>query len=298
MNSKLLKKGPIYDIARWLFKSRPYLSDEKQIKLIYKQRFGAYPDLNNPKNFNEKNNWRKLHERNDLYTKMVDKYSLKEIIKERCGEEHTFKLLDYWEDANDINIDNLPDKFVLKANHSGGILVCKDKYSFNLNKAKIIMKKALKEDYYSFNREWPYKNVKRKIIAEEYMGENLIDYKNYCFNGELKYTLVWKNVSKEDGTKPQAYFCGAYDTDWNKTDLKLGYPSLDDATIEKPNCYDELKEIAEKMSKDMPFVRVDTYIINNYIYVGEMTFFPWGGYQKFIDNEWNIKLGNMINLIK
>lgn len=296
MNTKTLKKGFIYDTARWLLKSRPYLSDETQIKLIYKKRFGIFPDLNNPRNFNEKNNWRKLHERNDIYTQMVDKYSIKKIVKDRLGEEYTFKLLDSWNKAEDIDITNLPEKFVLKVNHAGGIQVCRDKSFFDLNKAKKSLSKALKEDYFSFNREWPYKNVKRKVIAEEYMGENLIDYKNYCFDGKLTYTLVWKNVSREDGTKPQAYFCGAYDREWNKTNLKLGYPSLENENIEKPKCYEELIKVTETMSKDIPFVRVDTYIINNRVYVGEMTFFPWGGYQKFIDEYWNNKLGEMINL--
>lgn len=292
------KQGFCYSTLRKVFKERPYLSDETQIKLTYKQRFGVSLDLNNPKNFNEKNNWRKLHERNDIYTQMVDKYAIKQIVKERCGEEYTFKLLDSWDKAEDIDITNLPNQFVLKANHAGGVLVCRDKSTFDLANAKKIMKDALKEDYFYKNREWPYKNVKRKIIVEEYMGENLIDYKNYCFDGKLTYTLVWKNVSKEDGTKPQAYFCGAYDSNWNKTDLKLGYPSLDVEIIEKPKCYDELIKVTEKMSKDIPFVRVDTYIIDNHVYVGEMTFFPWGGYQKFADEVWNSKLGEMIKLKK
>lgn len=298
MNTNFIKKGFIYDIARLLFKSRPYLNDETQIKLIYKQRFNAKLDLKNPKNFNEKNNWRKLYERNDQYTQMVDKYAIKDIIKQRCGEEHAFKLLGVWDKASDIDISNLPDKFVLKVNHAGGIQVCKDKNTFDLSKAKKNLARALKEDYFSFNREWPYKNVKRKIIAEEYMGANLIDYKNYCFNGKLMYTFVWKNISKQDGTKPKAYFCGAYDKNWDKTDLKLGYPSLDNEIINKPECYDELVDIAEKMSKDIPFVRVDTYIINNRVYVGEMTFFPWGGYQKFVDDFWNNKLGDLLQLKK
>ena len=298
MNKNIFKKGFIYDTARWLLKSRPYLNDETQIKLIYKKRFGVYPNLDNPKNFNEKNNWRKLHERKDIYIQMVDKYTIKDIVKERCGEGYTFKLLNSWDNAEDVNISNLPDKFVLKVNHAGGIQVCRDKNTFDLNKVKKKLSKSLKENYFLFNREWPYKNVKRKVIAEEYMGENLTDYKNYCFDGKLTYTLVWKNVSKKDGSKPEPYFCGAYDTNWNKTDLKLDYPSLENELIEKPKCYDELKAVCEKMSKDIPFVRVDTYIIDNHVYVGEMTFFPWGGFQKFKDENWNNKLGDMINLIK
>lgn len=286
----------IYKYAKLLLKDRPYLSDKKQIELVYRQRFGKKINLDNPRNFNEKNNWRKLYERNDLYTRMVDKYSIKEIISERCGKDHTFKLLASWDKAEDIDISNLPDKFVLKCNHAGGVIVCRDKNTFDLNGAKKELNSILKEDYFYKNREWPYKNVKRKIIAEEYKGENLVDYKNYCFDGKMTYTLVWKNVSREDGRKPQAYFCGAYDRNWNKTDLKLGYPSLEDEIIEKPECYDELIEITEKMSIDIPFVRVDCYILENKVYVGECTFFPWGGFQIFKDEEWNNKLGDMIKL--
>ena len=290
------KETFIYKLAKTLLKERPYLSDKKQIELVYKQRFGKNIDLENPKSFNEKNNWRKLYERNDLYTRMVDKYEIKKVIEENCGKQHTFKLLDSWDKAEDIDISNLPDKFVLKCNHAGGVIVCRDKSTFDLDGAKEELGKTLKENYFLKNREWPYKNVKRKIIAEEFMGENLTDYKNYCFNGKMTYTLVWKNVSRQDGRKPDPFFCGAYDRDWKKTDLKLGYPSLEDDVTEKPECYDQLVEVVESMAKDIPFVRVDCYIIDNKVYVGETTFFPWGGFQIFKDEKWNLKLGEMIKL--
>ena len=291
-----MKETFIYKTAKYLFKDRPYLSDKKQIELVYRKRFNKNIDLENPRNFNEKNNWRKLYERNNLYTSMVDKYKIKRIIEERCGAQHTFKLLGVWDNAKDIDISNLPDKFVLKCNHAGGVIVCRDKNTFDLDQAKQELAKTMKEDYFYKNREWPYKNVERKIIAEEYMGENLIDYKNYCFNGKMTYTLVWKNVSRQDGRKPDPYFCGAYDTDWQKTDLKLGYPSIEDDILEKPDCYEKMVEIVEKMAKDIPFVRVDCYIIDNKVYIGETTFFPWGGFQIFKDESWNDKLGDMIHL--
>jgi len=278
------------------FRHKHYMDDRTYIEKTYKKRFGVFPDLDNPKNFNEKSNWRKLNDRRDIYTSMVDKYKIKQIIKERIGEQYTFSLLGVWDKAKDIDFEQLPQQFVLKANHAGGVIVCRDKSSFDAQKAVRELNNIQKRDYYHISREWPYKNVEKKIIAEEYKGENLIDYKNYCFNGELKYTLVWKNVSREDGRKPNAYFCGMYDGNWEKTDMKLDYPSIEDDIENKPNNYAEMKTIVERMAKGIPFVRVDCYLLDNKVYIGEMTFFPWGGFQKFKDEKWNNYLGMLEKL--
>lgn len=277
------------------FRYKGYWNDKKYVSYKFKKLFGKELNLDNPENFNEKNNWRKLYDRKDIYTDMVDKYKIKSVVNDRCGEGYTFKILGAWDNPKDIDFDVLPDKFVLKVNHAGGVIVCRDKNSFDRKKAIKELNQTLKTNYFIMSREWPYKNVDRKIIAEEYMGENLIDYKNYCFNGKLMYTFVWKNISREDGRKPTAHFCGAYDTDWNKTDIEIDYPSLDE-TVEKPLCYDLMKEVSEKMSADIPFVRTDCYIINDKVYVGEMTFFPWGGFMKFKDEKWNRKLGELQKL--
>lgn len=271
------------------------MDDKEYIRMKYREQFGVYPDLDNPKNFNEKNNWRKLNDRQDIYTSMVDKYKIKEVIKSRVGEKYMFPLLGVWDSASMIDFDSLPDKYVLKCNHAGGVVVCRDNSTFNRTKATKFLNSCMKKNYYIRSREWPYKNVERKIIAEKYMGENLIDYKNYCFNGKLLFTLVWQNHAREDGLKPDAHFCGAYDREWNKTDFDIDYPS-DDTIVTKPDCYDELVEVTEKMSKGIPFVRVDCYIVDNHVYVGEMTFFPWGGFQKFKDEKWNNYLGSLQKL--
>lgn len=274
---------------------KPLMNDRKYIEMVYKKRFGVMPDLDNPKNFNEKNNWRKLYDRRDIYTSMVDKYRIKDVVRERCGEGYAFPLLGVWNKPKEIDFSQLPDKFVLKVNHAGGVIVCRDKSTFDTESALRDLKSDLKIDYFHMSREWPYKNVKRRIIAEKYMGENLTDYKNYCFNGKLAYTLVWKNESREDGRKPDAFFCGAYDRDWNRTDFRIDYPTKDEL-VERPVCYDELVTVVEKMSAGIPFVRVDCYIIGGRVYVGEMTFFPWGGFQKFCDESWNLRLGEMQKL--
>lgn len=270
----------------------PFMSDRKYIELRYKKMFGVLPNLDSPHNFNEKNNWRKLHDRKPIYTSMVDKVKVKSIVRERLGNGYSFELLKTWKNPDDIELEDLPKQFVLKTNHAGGVIICRDKFSFDLEAAKKELKEVLKTNYYILSREWPYKNVNRMVLCEEYRGENLTDYKNYCFNGKLMYTLVWENHAREDGRKPEAHFCGAYDQNWVKTDMKIDYPS-EDKDIVKPEGYDEMVRVAEVMSAGIPFVRVDCYIIDGHVYLGEMTFFPWGGFQKFKDENWNNKLGEM-----
>ncbi len=277
------------------FVFRAKMSDKNYISMKYKKIFGKYPDLDKPRNFNEKNNWRKLNDRRDIYTLMVDKYQIKEIITERVGSEYTFPLLGVWDTPDLIEWDTLPNRFVLKCNHAGGVLVCRNKETFNRKEAVKYLRKQQKINYYMRSREWPYKNVEKRIIAEKYMGENLIDYKNYCFGGKVHYTLVWKNHSREDGQKPEAYFCGAYDRNWEKTGMQISYPT-ENIAIEKPMGYDEMIRVAEIMSKDIPFVRVDCYLIDGKVYIGEMTFFPWGGFQIFKEEKWNSYLGNLEKL--
>lgn len=275
-----------------LLRFKAYLDDRNYITKFYQKRFGCLPDLEHPVNFNEKNNWRKLNDRRDIYTQMVDKYGIKSVVAEWVGEEYTFPLLGVWDRPEDIDFSKLPDQFVLKVNHAGGVIVCRGKATFDKDLAVKELKKNLKINYFIKSREWPYKNVQRKIICEQYMGENLTDYKNYCFNGKLHYTFVWENQSREDGRKPQAYFCGAYDRNWEKSGIEIDYPTRD-VLVEKPECYEEMVRIAEAMSADIPFVRVDCYIINGHVYVGEMTFFPWGGFMKFKDEKWNQMLGEL-----
>ena len=275
--------------------NRPWLTDEKYIKKIYKIKLGMNLNLENPVLFNEKNNWRKLYDRKPIYTSMVDKYKIKDVIKERIGSEYTFSLLGMWKNPSEIDLSLLPDKFVLKTNHAGGVIICRDKNNFDLRKAKKELSRTLKVNYYLASREWPYKNVERCIICEKYMGENLIDYKIYTFNGQPKYIFIWKNISREDGRKPATIFLGAYNFDWQKIDIKIGYPTTNEP-VERPNCLDKLFNCASNMADGTNFVRVDCYIIENKVYVGELTFFPWGGFMKFEDDESNKILGELQNL--
>ena len=278
--------------ARGLYNN---MSDEEYIKKRFKAVMGYDIDLKNPQTFNEKQQWRKLYDRKDIYTQMEDKLRSKDYVSKFCGEGYTFKLLGSWENPEDIDFDSLPNQFVLKVNHAGGVIICRDKAAFDIAEAVKKLQSDLVIDYFLPSREWPYKNVKRMVLAEEYMGEQLMDFKNYCFNGELKYTFVWNNHPRKDGLKPEACFCGAFDSNWEKTEIDIDYPH-DDIEIDKPNCYSEMKKIVEKVSKDVPFLRVDCYVIGGGVYVGEMTFFPWGGFQRFKSKKWDIYLGELINL--
>ena len=269
-----------------------YMDDEKYIRKLFIKELGYIPNLDDPKTFNEKNNWRKINDRRDLYTDLVDKYKIKKIIAKKVGSEYAFPLIGRWKSPKEIDFDSLPEQFVLKTNHSEGGIICKDKSKINRKRAIRELTYQFGMNYYIQSREWPYKNVDRCIIAEKYMGEDLIDYKNYCFNGHVTHTYVWKDVSKADGSKPEAFFCGAYDRNWEKTEVAIEYPTKD-ILIKKPSCHEKMIELAEIMSKNIPFVRVDCYIIENRVYIGEMTFFPWGGFQKFSDNKWDDLFGDL-----
>ncbi len=281
-------------LAVWLH-GRPWMKDRPFLEWKSAKLLGKKPDLEHPVTFNEKNNWRKLHDRKEIYTSLVDKYRTKEIIAQRVGAQHTFPVLGVWERGEDIDFDSLPEQFVLKVNHAGGVIVCRDKAQFDRKAAIRELNRTLKTDYFIRNREWPYKDVPRRILAEQYMGENLVDYKNYCFNGRLEYTFVWKNQSRADGRKPQAYFCGAYDRNWVKSDIAIGYPTLD-VEVPKPEGYDAMCAVAEEMAQDSPFVRVDCYLLKGIPYVGELTFYPWGGFMRFQDEKFDRLLGDLQKL--
>ena len=268
-----------------------FLSDERYIKFFYKLNLGKKLDLKNPKTFNEKLQWLKLNDRKDVYTIMVDKYQAKNYVSEKIGEEYIVKTLGIWEKFNDIDFDKLPDKFVLKCTHnSGGVVVCSDKATLNLKQAKNKINKSLKRNYYHNGREWPYKNVKPRIIAEEFLSENIIDYKVFCFGGkaEVLHTCVDREINdlKID----------FFDFDWNHLDIKRDNCKTSDALPKKPVNLDKMKEISEVLSQGIKFTRVDFYEIEGKLLFGEISFFPASGFRKFIPEEWDLKFGKLIEL--
>ena len=271
-------------------------SDKFFIKCAYKFHVGKKLNLKNPQTFNEKLQWLKLYNRKDIYTTMVDKYEVKKFIAEKLGEEYVIPTLGVWDNVEDIDFDALPDKFVLKCTcNSGGLVICKDKSKLNIEEVKKNLKKSLKNNYFWHGREWPYKNVKPRIIAEKYMmevqkdgQECLMDYKFFCFNGKVKVMYI----ANEKANPPTTDY---FDVDFNHLDL-ITKDKNAKIMPEKPEKYDQMKNIAETLSKDIPFVRVDFYCIDGQIYFGEFTFFHNAGLCSFKPDKWDAILGSWIEL--
>lgn len=271
------------------------LDDIQFIKLLFKSSMNYKLSLENPKTFNEKLQWLKLYDRKPEYTIMVDKYRVREYIADKIGEEYLIPLIGVWDDPDDIDFDSLPNKFVLKCNHdSGGLSICRDKKTFDVNIAKKKLKKSLKTNYYYSGREWPYKNVPRKIIAEKYItdetGTNLRDYKFYCFDGKAKVAGIYQDRNTDKETTGDFF-----DMDFNWLDFTFNMPNAK-VKPSKPNHFEKMIEIAEILSEGIPHVRVDLYLSNDKIYFGELTFFDGSGFDKIEPMEWDIKLGEWINL--
>lgn len=271
------------------------MNDEAFLKLRYWCKLSKKLDLTNPRAYTEKLQWLKLHDQNPEYIKMVDKYEAKKYVAERIGEEHIIKTIGVWNCVEDINYDILPRQFVLKCTHdSGGIVICKDKRTFDIAAANQKLKKGLETDYYSQNREWPYKGVPRRIIAEEYMvdesGTQLKDYKFFCFDGEPKAMFI----GSDRGIDTRFDF---FDMEFNHLPIINGHP-MADITPKKPAGFEEMKQFARVLSKGIPHVRVDFYDVNGKVYFGELTFFHWSGFTPFEPEEWDYKFGEWLTLPK
>ncbi|MCI8972006.1 MAG: glycosyl transferase [Lachnospiraceae bacterium] len=270
------------------------IPDELYLKLVYRIRTGGKLNLKNPQTFNEKLQWLKLHKRNDLYSIMVDKYRVRKYVADKIGKEYLIPLLGVYNNADDIDTKELPKEFVIKCTHdSGSVVLCKEGQGLTLEIRKK-MNRALKRKYYYASREYPYKNVKPRIIVEQMMynhdKDGLVDYKIHCFHGKARLILVCLDRDSSDGVKKVFY-----DEAWNKLDLKRPNTS-NECHVERPKKLNEMIALAEELSKDIPFVRVDFYEINEKLYFGEMTFFPGGGMTPFEPREYDALLGSLINL--
>lgn len=271
------------------------MNDRKFIEKKFFLRMNKKLNLNNPQTFNEKLQWLKLYDRNPAYTKMVDKYEAKKYVADIIGREYIIPTLGVWEKFEDIDFSKLPNQFVLKCTHdSGGLVICKDKSKFNIKEAKRKITESLKKNYFYSGREWPYKNVKPRIIAEQYMvdesGTELKDYKFFCFNGEPKLLFIAKD-------RPYATKFNYYDMNFKKLPFKQHYENFNDC-IEKPKGFDKMVELSKKLSKNIPHVRVDFYDINGKVYFGELTFYHFSGFEKFEPEDWDRTLGDMLKLPK
>ncbi len=271
-----------------------FLQDKLYLKWKYKLLIGKKLDLKNPKLLSEKLQWLKLYNRNPEYTEMVDKYEVRNYIENKIGKQYLIPLVGVYDKFDDIDVDKLPNKFVIKCTHdSGGLVICKDKSTLNMKAAKRKINKFMKRNYYKVHREWPYKNVKPRIVIEKYIENkdksDLLEYNIFCFNG------IPKLVSVCYGDKEKNRFNDFYDSDFNKLDLKCIY-NVSNVILEKPKQFNKMKEIASILSKNIPHLRVDFYLCNNKIYLGELTFFHFAGFTKFEPKNYEITLGDYLKL--
>ena len=272
------------------------MPDVKFIKKVYRIKLKKELDLDNPKSFNEKLQWLKLNDRRPEYTIMVDKYLVRDYIGKKLGNQYLIPLLGVWDSAEDIDFSLLPDEFVLKCNHNSGLgmCICKDKKSLNIKKVKEGLTKGLAQDYYLEGREWPYKNVQRKIVCEKFMKDNtgeLADYKIHNFNGDPKVILVCTNRFKESGLREDFY-----SNTWEHLAVQRpGYPNAENP-LKRPAELDKMLELAKILAKDIPFVRTDFYVVNGDIYFGELTFYPASGFSAFEPERFDELFGDWIDI--
>lgn len=269
--------------------------DTWEIKHVFRNRLGYKCDLKNPHTFNEKIQWLKLHDRKEIYHKLVDKYEVKRIIGDLIGEEYIIPTLGIWKSFDEIDFAGLPNRFVLKCTHdSASVVLCKDKTVFDYASAREKLTEALKTDYYHYvGKQWAYKGVERRIIAEEYLDEGnnagLVDYKFMVFGGECRCVFVCAG-------RQSRLRLDAYDMDWQLMPFtRNNHPNMV-KKAPRPQCYDTMLMLAEKIAGfvDNPFVRVDFYEVDGKVYFGEVTFYPEGGLGSFDPIEWDYILGEWI----
>lgn len=286
-------------VKQFMYKVASLVPDKMFLSLKYKKNFGRFPDWKHPKTFCEKINWLKLFDRNPIYTRMVDKYEAKRYVAGIIGEQYIIPTLGVWERAEDIDFDSLPDQFVLKATHdSGRVVVCTDKSKLDKNNAVKTMKKSLKRDFYAVTREWPYKNVKRRIIAEKFIAprktynyQDLTVYKFFCFNGDPKCCQVICGCSTVD-------IMNFYNMEWQHLDY-FGFNSDVYNKITLITCPIDLENmiaICKELSDGFPFVQVALYRVDEQEYLCELTSYPASEIDGIMYGNWPEKVGFILGL--
>ena len=273
-----------------------FIPDSIYIQIYYFAHFKKFCDLKNPSTYNEKLNWLKLHDHNPVYPTLVDKYEAKEYVARIIGNEYIIPTLGVWDTFDDIDFEKLPNQFVLKCTHdSEGLVIVKDKKKLDKNAAKEKIEAALKQNFYYIGREWPYKDVKPRIIAEQYMEDHvdgeLRDYKFFCFDGEPKAMFI-----ASDRASDHVKF-DYYDLKFNHLDIKQKYPHAKEA-LRKPVTFEKMIEFSKILSKGFPHVRVDFYEVDGHLYFGELTFYHFSGFMPFEPDRWDKVFGDWLKLPK
>lgn len=276
-------------------KSRPFLSDRLYLKAYYYFKMGKKVNLDAPVSFNEKLQWLKLYDRNPEYTKMVDKIAVKEYVSSIIGDEYIIPTLQVWDSFEDIDFSALPDSFVLKTSHGGGgggVVVCKDKQKLDIRSAKEKINHSMRHSIYKSLGEWPYKDVKHKVFAEQFIESSpeLNDYKFFCFGGKVHYFKI-------DFGRFIEHHANYFDRNCNLVPFgEADLAPVFDYHVTIPNNIDDMIAVAEKLAKGRKFIRVDLYNVKGRILFGELTFFPASGFGKFTPEEWDLKLGELLCL--
>ncbi|MCM1141603.1 MAG: hypothetical protein NC453_23775 [Muribaculum sp.] len=271
-----------------------FFPDKTAIKILWKNEFGRNLNLINPQSFNEKLQWLKLYYRKDIMTRLVDKAAVKEYVSNLISEKFIIPTICIGDSINEIDFDALPNKFVIKTTAGGGgnnVVIVRDKKNVNWQSIVEKFSNMSRETAFYPGREWPYKNVKNRIIVENLIGGGyLLDYKLFCFNGEPRFFKI-------DFDRYTNHYANYYSLNGDLLPFgEKSYPPLADKEITLPENFNEMISIARKLSSGFPFVRVDLYNVDGKIYFGELTFFPASGFGRFTDDKWDLKLGSYMDL--
>jgi hypothetical protein len=270
------------------------MSDEKLIRTRFRKVMGREVELKNPVNYNDKLQWLKLNWYDPIATKCADKYEVRLYVKDKIGEKYLNELYGVYETVDEIDVNKLPQSFVLKATHgSGDNIICENKERINWSKELNRMNRALKKNLYWTTREWVYKDIKPRIICERYLrdesGRPPMDYKIFCFNGTPSFIQV---DADRFGKHKQNFF----NTDWTPLNIEVDNIPNENLNIERPTTLEEMLELSHLLSKDFPHVRVDFYNIGKKIIFGELTFFHRNGLAKFHPPHIEERIGSLLNL--
>lgn len=280
------------------FYVRFLISDKQLLKKKFKERVGRELELEEPIKFNDKLQWLKLNWYDSMAKQCADKYAVRKIIEERIGCQYLNEMYGVYESVDEIDLNILPNKFILKCTHGSGFnIICKDKSNMNWEEEFKKIKRWLKKNYYLENKEWVYKNINPRIICEKYLnqgsGDDLRDYRFFCFNNEPKFISVDFNITDKKKTRRNLY-----DLKWNLMDAEISYPKEKNIKVDKPEKFEEMLELSRKLSTGFPHARVDFYYIENRIIFGEITFFHQSGMGKISPEEFEITMGYWLELPK
>ena len=275
-------------VKKWFCKR--YVPDERYLKRKYKKMTGKDLNLQNPQTFTEKIQWLKLNWRPDILTRCSDKYEVRKFVEERVGPEILKELYGVYDRAEDIDIKQLPDAFVLKVNHGcGQNIFCKNKSNFDWKRSAGLLKEYLKLNRYYPHREWGYKNIIPRIICEEHLtknGETMHEYQFYCYDGIPRLVQILNLKAKQQNL---------FDLDLNPLEVKYRFSSLP-LPFAKPLHFAKMIGYASELSKGFPFARVDLPCVNDRVFFGEITFYPTGGLFPINPESFDLVLGSYLKL--